>query len=280
MNYRHIFHAGNFADVFKHLVFRMCLAHVQQKEKGAFVLDAFAGLGLYDLASDQAERTGEYKQGIARLIDSELQNDDLLGFREFCKTDFVQQNYAGSPVIAARMLRPQDRLVVNELHPEDFKTLQQNLRGFERVSVTHLDAYDAIRGAIPPDERRGIVLIDPPFEKKDEFQLLVRQMREWKKRWETGCYILWYPIKAGQPIDDLYAAAAELEINRTWVAEFLLRERDMPDGLNGCGLLIFNTPYQIPERVEALTPELTSLLGGAVRCFYLDSTSAYVVVRR
>ncbi|HNQ92658.1 MAG TPA: 23S rRNA (adenine(2030)-N(6))-methyltransferase RlmJ [Alphaproteobacteria bacterium] len=275
MNYRHIFHAGNFADVFKHLVFRMCFAHVQQKDKGAFVLDAFAGLGLYDLASDQAQRTGEYQQGIARLFGRDLQNKDLQEFREFCAADFMQQKYAGSPVIAARMLRPQDRLTANELHPDDVQTLQQNLRSFDQVAVTHLDAYESVRGAIPPVERRGIILIDPPFEKKDEFQLLVKQMKEWKKRWETGCFILWYPIKAGQPIDDLYAAAAEMGLNRTWVAEFLLRPRDTPEGLNGCGLLIFNTPYQIPERVEALVPELTGLLGGSVRCFYLGaSTSA------
>ncbi len=271
MNYRHIYHAGNFADVFKHLVFRMVLRYVQQKDKGAFILDAFGGIGMYDLHSVPAQKTGEYKDGIARLMDAQLTNEDLRAYVEAVRADFAAGNYPGSPLLAARMLRPQDRFIANELHPDDVVLLRRALRGSEQSSVTHIDAYDAVRGAIPPVERRGIVLIDPPFEKKDEFQLLVREMEEWKKRWATGCYILWYPIKAGQPIDDLYKAAEDLGLNRTWAAEFMLRPKETSEGLSGCGLLIFNTPFRIPERVDALSPELTAHLGGSVRSFYLGS---------
>ncbi|OIN86805.1 MAG: hypothetical protein AUJ12_04095 [Alphaproteobacteria bacterium CG1_02_46_17] len=275
MNYRHIFHAGNFADVLKHLVFRMVLSYLQQKDKGLFVLDAFAGLGCYDLTADQAQRTLEYQDGIARLMEAVVDNPDLKDFKAFAQEAFTHHRYDGSPVLAAKMLRPQDRLIANELHPEDVVSLRRNLRAFDPVAVTQLDAYEAIRANIPPKERRGIVLIDPPFEKKDEFQLLVREMQEWQKRWATGCYILWYPIKSNQPIDDLYEAAAKLQVNRTWVVEYLLRERGVEQGLNGCGLLIFNTPFQIPERVDALVPELTGALGGKIRSFYLgNSTSA------
>ncbi|MBE2190695.1 MAG: 23S rRNA (adenine(2030)-N(6))-methyltransferase RlmJ [Alphaproteobacteria bacterium] len=273
MNYRHIYHAGNFADVIKHLVFRMILSHVQQKDKGAFVLDAFAGVGRYDLSADQALRTGEYFQGIARVMSEAVTNVDLQDFKDFVAEDFAKGFYAGSPVLAAKMLRLQDRLIANELHPEDFGLLRRNLRGFQNAAVTHIDAYDAIRGSLPPQERRGVVLIDPPFEKKDEFQSLVREMAEWKKRWATGCYILWYPIKVGLPVDDLYEAAAALQMNRAWVCEYLLRDRELPDGLNGCGLLIFNAPFQIPERVDALSVELTGLMGGTIRSFYLGSST-------
>ena len=271
MNYRHIYHAGNFADIFKHLVFRMVLDYVQQKEKGAFVLDAFAGVGLYDLSSDQAQRTLEYEGGIAAFMQTAFSNADLGAFQDLVRKDFSLKLYAGSPVLAANMLRPQDRLIANELHPEDLIDLRVNLKTYKNASVTHQDAYEVIRANIPPKERRGIILVDPPFEKKDEFQLLVQQMAEWKKRWETGCDILWYPIKANAltQVDDLYAEAAALKINRTWVSEFMIRDRETPEGLNGCGLLIFNTPFQIPERVEALTPELTGSLGGSVRSFYL-----------
>ena len=232
MNYRHIYHAGNFADIFKHLVFRMVLAYVQQKDKGAFILDAFAGIGLYDLASDQAQRTLEYEGGIGAFMKASFANDDLRAFQDLVRQDFALKLYAGSPVLAAKMLRSQDRLVANELHPEDLIDLRLNLKGTQNAAVTHLDAYESIRGHVPPKERRGIILIDPPFEKKEEFQLLVQQMAEWKKRWETGCYILWYPIKANAltQIDDLYAEAAALKINRTWVSEFMIRDRETPEG--------------------------------------------------
>lgn len=261
MNYRHIFHAGNFADVVKHLVFRLCLSYLQQKEKGLFVLDAFAGTGLYDLSADQALRTGEFRDGIARLMESTPHNADIADFRDFCAARYAQGLYAGSPLMAAEMLRPQDRLVANELHPEDALTLGATLRRFRNASVTTLDAYESIRAHIPPPERRGIILIDPPFEKKNEFDLLVRQMREWKKRWETGCYLIWYPIKAGQPIDALYDAARATGFKDIYAIECLLRPRDTAEGLNGCGVLILNTPFGIAERMRALQEELALSLG-------------------
>lgn len=271
MNYRHIFHAGNFADIFKHLVFRMVMDHVQQKDKGAFILDAFAGIGAYDLSSSQAQRTLEYEDGIAAFMKSSFRNEDLRNFQDWVQDDFGHGIYVGSPVLAARMLRLQDRLIANELHPEDVIELQQNLKSFRNAAVTRLDAYEVIRAQIPPKERRGVVLVDPPFEKKDEFNLLVRQMQEWKRRWATGCFILWYPIKASaaSQIDDLYLEAASLEMNRTWVSEFMIKDRSIPEGLNGCGLLIFNTPFKIPERVGDFAAELTGALGGNIRSFYL-----------
>lgn len=261
MNYRHIYHAGNFADVHKHLIFTLALQYLQQKEKGLFVLDAFAGIGLYDLSRVEPNKTGEYLEGIAKIMESPAQNPDLLGFQKLAGLYWGGRSYAGSPLLAATMLRPQDRLIANELHPEDVEELRHHLRGFERVKVTAEDAYQCIRAHIPPSERRGIVLVDPPFEKPDEFQLLVRQMEEWKKRWATGVFMIWYPIKAGQPVRELHQAAADMGINRTWVSEILLRKRDLAGGLNGAGMVVFNTPFGLPEKIDGLAQELCSKMG-------------------
>lgn len=261
MNYRHIYHAGNFADVFKHIVLRMVLDYLQQKEKGLMVLDAFAGLGFYDLASFEAKKTKEFHDGIAKIMAASCENADLKAYQDVVAPDWALQHYPGSPLIAANMLRPQDRLIANELHPDDVEVLRKVLKDNKGAKVTHLDAYEAIRAHIPPPERRGVVLVDPPFENPEEFQFLVRQMAEWKRRWPTGCFVIWYPIKSGRQVDDLHNAAADLGMNRIWLTEFLLQKRDMAGGLNGCGLLIMNTPFGIPERVTALASELTRALG-------------------
>lgn len=261
MNYRHIYHAGNFADVHKHLILMMTLDYLQQKEKGLFVLDAFAGIGLYDLNLPEPQKTGEYLDGIAKIMAHPAIHQDLQTFQKTIALFWGGKQYPGSPLLAANALRAQDRLVANELHPEDIDTLRHHLRGFQKVYTTHEDAYQSIRAHIPPVERRGIVLIDPPFEKPDEFKSLIKQMHEWKKRWATGCFMIWYPIKAGQHIGEFHRAAEDLGINRTWVSEILLHNRDNVGGLNGAGIVMLNTPFGLPERVDALADELCSKLG-------------------
>lgn len=261
MNYRHIYHAGNFADVHKHLVFSMILDYLHQKDKGLLILDAFAGIGLYHLDQTEAQKTGEYLSGIAKIMESPAHNPDIIQFQKTVNLFWGGNQYAGSPLIAAHLLRPQDRLIANELHPEDVETLRHHLRGFSGVKITNEDAYQSIRANIPPTERRGIVLVDPPFEKPDEFEKLIQQMEEWKKRWATGIFMIWYPIKAGQPIRALHQAAEDLNLNRTMVSEILLQKRDSVGGLNGAGLLIFNAPFGLSERITDLSDELCSKLG-------------------
>lgn len=261
MNYRHIYHAGNFADAHKHLILMIALDYLQQKEKGLFILDAFAGIGLYDLTRAEPQKTMEYLSGIARIMSEPAKNSDLLAFQEVIRFFWAANQYPGSPLLAAMALRDQDRLVVNELHPEDAETLKYHLRGFRNVRVTAEDAYQSIRAHIPPVERRGIILVDPPFEKPDEFKLLIDQMDQWKKRWSSGCFMVWYPIKAGQPIPELHEAAQNLGINRTWVSEILLRKRDMVGGLNGAGIVMFNAPFGLAEKVQDLSDEFCSKLG-------------------
>lgn len=269
MNYRHIYHAGNFADVFKHVVMLLAVRHLQQKDKGLMLLDAFAGIGLYDLSREEAQKTEEYKGGIEAFMAGNVSNADLRDYRDLIAPFWAQRRYPGSPLCLASLRRAQDRVVANELHPKDGATLRSSLAGYEQTRVTTLDAYECIRAHIPPAERRGLVLIDPPFEKKDEFDLLTQQMQEWKKRWATGCYMIWYPIKAGPAVSALHNAAYDLGLNRTWVSEILLHPRQQEGTFNGCGLLVMNTPFQLPERVRALSGELSALLGGRISDQYL-----------
>lgn len=159
------------------------------------------------------------------------------------------------------MLRPQDRMFANELHPEDVETLKTNLPRKRNIHVTHLDAYECIRANIPPKEKRGVILIDPPFEKKDEFETLIKQMGEWKRRFAGGVFMLWYPIKPHLMVEEMKEAAVELGIRRTWCAETLQYPRNQSDCFNGCGLIVWNAPYLIPERFTALLPLLKARMG-------------------
>lgn len=261
MNYRHIYHAGNFADVMKHLALALVLDHFKKKDAPFCVIDAHGGIGAYDLASPQAQKTREWEGGIGRFADQSDMPDDFALYHDLVKDYTARALYPGSPLITAKMLRQQDRLIANELHPEDFETLHRTVSGYNGVRVTDLDAYECIRANIPPKEKRGLVLIDPPFEKKDEFQTLIAQMGEWKKRFPTGVYMIWYPIKAHLPVEQMVEAAAALGLRRTWCVETLLHPRRQPESFNGCGLVIFNAPYQVPERMQAMLPFLTRHMG-------------------
>jgi 23S rRNA (adenine2030-N6)-methyltransferase len=270
MNYRHAFHAGNFADVIKHIVLVLCLGYLQKKEGGLCLIDAHAGAGFYRLDSEDAEKTGEWHRGIGRLAPASGAPPDLKLYLDLVQADFAMQCYPGSPFLLARCLRSQDRLIASELHGPAFETLQAVLSPYKAARAMQTDAYECIRAHIPPRERRGLVLIDPPFEQKEEFQTLARQMREWKKRWAAGVYIVWYPIKAHLPVAELRAAACELALPRTWCLEAFILPRERPETLNGCGLIVFNAPYTVPERTEALLPFLKAAMGfHATACEWL-----------
>lgn len=270
MNYRHIYHAGNFADVMKHLTLCLVLDHLKKKDAPFCVIDAHGGIGMYDLHSEQALKTREWEAGIGRFEDAAFPDDFAL-YHDLVKNDLTQKTYPGSPMLIARMLRANDRLIANELHSEDFETLRQNLKHRYNVRTSHLDAYECIRANIPPVEKRGVILIDPPFESKDEFDTLAKQMAEWKKRFANGVFILWYPIKAHLAIDKMKEAATELGIKRTWCLETLKHPRRQPESFNGSGILIFNAPFQIPERLDALMPLLSSRMG------LIETRSAWLV---
>jgi 23S rRNA (adenine2030-N6)-methyltransferase len=261
MNYRHVYHAGNFGDVLKHIVLLLCLDYLQKKDGPLCIIDAHGGAGEYDLASEEALKTQEWEKGVGRLWPpSPDAPDDLALYLSQISEDMEQRRYPGSPLLISRRLRPSDALIASELHEETFETLEDVLRLWPNARILQMDAYQCIRAHIPPKERRGLVLIDPPFEKKDEFETLARQMAEWKKRWTTGVYLVWYPIKAHLPVAALKQAARDLGLRRTWFMEALVLPRDRPESFNGSGVIVFNAPYTVPERVEALAPVLKDAL--------------------
>jgi 23S rRNA (adenine2030-N6)-methyltransferase len=256
MNYRHAYHAGNFADVLKHIVLILCLDYLQKKDGPLCIIDAHGGAGLYDLGSEEAAKTGEWERGIGRLIERDGVAGDLKLYFDLTGGDLSQRRYPGSPLLISRLLRPQDRLITAELHGETFETLRSVLSPYNNARTMQMDAYECIRAHVPPKERRGLILVDSPFEQKDEFEVLARQMQAWKKRWATGVYLLWYPIKAHLPVGALKAAARDLSLPRTWWVETLISPRNQAETLNGCGLIVFNAPYGVPERIETLLPFL------------------------
>ena len=256
MNYRHVYHAGNFADVVKHIVLVLCLDYLQKKEAPLCIVDAHGGAGLYDLGSEEAAKTGEWQRGIGRLEGEAEPPGDLKLYLELVQKDVAARRYPGSPLFIARRLRPQDRLIANELHEPSFEALRSALSPFGNARATRMDAYECIRAHIPPKERRGLVLIDPPFEEKDEFETLARQMHQWKKRWARGVFLLWYPIKARSPVATLKDAAKDLGLPRTWAVEALIFPPERALTLNGCGVIVFNAPFTVPERIAALLPFL------------------------
>src|SRR5205085_3901176 len=216
MNYRHAFHAGGFADVVKHVVLVRILTYLQDKPASFRVIDTHAGAGLYDLASDEARRGGEWLTGIARLMQARLSHEAMALTKPY--VDIVRafnprgelKAYPGSPLIARGLLRPQDRLVVCELEPKARKALIGVLRRDEQARVVDLDGWMALPAFVPPKERRGLVLIDPPFEAKDEFDKLGECFAAAFAKWPTGIYVIWYPAKSRRATDTLVQSVARL----------------------------------------------------------------------
>ncbi|WP_319796812.1 23S rRNA (adenine(2030)-N(6))-methyltransferase RlmJ [Nitrobacter sp.] len=276
MNYRHAFHAGNFADVIKHIVLVRILTYLQEKPAAFRVIDTHAGAGVYDLGGEEAARGGEWLTGIARLMQSRF--SDPVGALVAPYLDIVRAFnpqrgllcYPGSPLIARALLRPQDRLVACELEPVARKQLIDALRRDVQANVVDLDGWTALSAFVPPKERRGLVLIDPPFEHKDEFERLAGGFAGAFAKWPTGCYMLWYPAKRRRATDDLargVGAAVGGRADKCLRLEFSVAPQT-PDGpLTAAGLLIVNPPWTLKAELKLILPELEKPLGhgGAAR---------------
>lgn len=272
MNYRHAYHAGNFADVLKHAALALILDHMRHKAAPFRVIDTHAGVGLYDLRSDEAQRTGEWRQGIGRILAEPLPPDAAEIMAPFLaavaqvngEPDGTQLSaYPGSPYLARTLLREHDQLVVNELHPADRELLAQTFAGDRLTKVLSLDGWLLLKSLLPPKERRGVILIDPPFEVAGEFERLLQALRDGVRRFATGVYLLWYPIKATGPVGDFLEAAARLDFQRLLSVQLFVRAAD-ETALSGCGLLILNPPYLVPERLERLSNFLATRLAQGV----------------
>jgi 23S rRNA (adenine2030-N6)-methyltransferase len=266
VNYRHAYHAGNFADVVKHAVLALMVDRLKTKDTPFCVLDTHAGIGRYDLRAVPAQKTGEYKAGIGRLLDvppRELPNDlkPYLGAVRALNGAGGLRWYPGSPRLVRSLLRPQDQLILFELHPEDARALEALFARDRQVKVNQADGYIGLKAMLPPKERRGLVLIDPPFERRDEFETLMRGLHQAHRRWATGQYLVWYPIKDRAPVAAFHEALKTSGMARVLVAEFLLRPDDDAERLNGCGLVLINPPWKLDTTLAELLPALAHILG-------------------
>ena len=269
MNYRHAFHAGNHTEVFKHAALVLILEHLLQKPQPFAVLDTHAGLGVYDLTSAPAQTTKEYEDGVGRIAGNTLASAPSYSALIAAMNPSGLSAYPGSPEIARRHLRDQDRLIACELHPVDVETLKARYRGERKVSVHHRDGYEAIGALLPPPERRGLVFIDPPFEQRDEASRMAVAIAAGLRRWPNGIFLAWYPVKDRRACEILSAAAAATPFPKALRAEFLAYPRD-DASLAGGGVLICNTPWKLDVKLAALCEELSRLLGDGGASWSID----------
>lgn len=264
MNYRHAFHAGNFADVVKHLALVSALTHLKKKEKPFVVIDTHGGRGVYDLTSREAKRTAEHESGISRLSKLKEEEGALGAYLQLVRGD----HYPGSPLIAAKLLRPQDRLVAVEKHKEEFAELHDVLRPFERARVVEGDGYEKLIALLPPPERRGLVLIDPPYEDDKEFQRVAQVLAQAYRRFATGIYMLWFPIKSKPAADAFCGEIANTGIEKLLRVDIETKappkagKEDDKIRLTTAGLLIVNPPFGLDadmrEAAKVIAPALTA----------------------
>jgi 23S rRNA (adenine2030-N6)-methyltransferase len=280
MNYRHAFHAGNFADVIKHIVLTRVLAYLHEKPSAFRLIDTHAGSGRYDLTGEEAQRSGEWRRGIARLLAGPLDAAPLALIKPYL--DIVRSYnggpeltaYPGSPLIARALLRPQDRMTACELEPGAHRQLVTALRRDRQARVVKIDGWSALPAYVPPQERRGVVLVDPPFEQADEFERLASGFEAAYAKWPTGIFILWYPLKDARAAGRLGHRVAEAlaggEGSPSWrkeLAERFLRIEFQTgpvmrsDGLTAAGLIVVNPPWTLKRDMATMAPALAAALG-------------------
>lgn len=270
MNYRHLFHAGNFADVFKHIVLIDILRAMMRKESPLCYLETHAGAGEYDVGRLSSQKIKEYESGIGQLLKNE--DDDLdktsviHQYIEIIKSSGFPEFYPGSPLIMKHCLRPQDRMILAELHPEEYQSLKElfkivGSRGSDSmcsdIGVHHQDGYEAFKAFLPPKERRGLVFIDPPYEKKDDWQQMIESLKLGMKRFSQGIYVIWYPIKDLKMVSEfkilLKSALPQSEI---LITELSIFPNDVNFGLIGSGLAIINPPWLLDKSIKEYLPVL------------------------
>jgi len=274
MNYRHAFHAGNHADVLKHLVLSRILALMAKKDAPYAYLDSHAGIGLYDLRGDQASRTGEWLEGIQRVWQADdvpALFDDYLGVIRALNPDGQLRYYPGSPEVARELSREQDRLQLNEKHPEDGLLLKANMKYDRRVAVHLGEGWHVPRALLPTEQKRAVLLIDPPFEQADELQRCAQAMKESIARMRQAVVAIWYPIKDQRQLKRFYQDLQGTGAPKLLRIELLVHAADNADvGLNGSGLAIANPPWGLEDELRAVLPWLGQNLGQTQGGWKLD----------
>jgi len=267
MNYRHAYHAGNFADVLKHVVLMMLVEHLKRKTAPFFYLDTHAGRGVYDLSDAQAQRSGEYKTGIGRLLDAPA---DKLPSEVAAYVNLVRESagkgssaitaYPGSPVIVARLRRPTDRLVLVEKHAREAEILRGNVGRGRLVSVLEADGYASLKAHLPPRENRGLVLMDPPYESDLEFDQVLAGLELAHQRWPTGTFMIWYPLTQRAGPVRFHRDLERSGIRKILDVTLSVLPDDTQVGMQGSGLVIVNPPWQLDARLQEVLPQLHALL--------------------
>lgn len=277
LSYRHAFHAGNHADVLKHFVFALTLNYFNQKEKSYWVIDTHAGAGMYALASDFAQKNAEYQTGIARLLAAEHLPEPLENFVKIVK-GFNKNNslefYPGSPKVAEGFLRADDKLRLFELHPSDYKLLAENFSGqnlrLRQTKIDMQDGFAGIKACLPPPSKRALVLIDPPYELKDDYQRVVDCIKDSLKRFATGTYLIWYPLLQRPEPAQMIEKLSHLSQNWLHVSMSIHEPSGDGYGMHGSGMFIINPPFILPKILEEAMPVLTQLLS-------LDETADFQI---
>jgi 23S rRNA (adenine2030-N6)-methyltransferase len=271
MNYRHAYHAGNFADVVKHVVLFLLIERLKHKETPFFVLDTHAGKGRYDLWSEESFKTGEHKLGIEKLLNKPINEIAPYVRAIWGLNNEVLRWYPGSPRLARSFIRPQDRLATVELHPQDVEALRQEFADDPQVGVHCRDGYEALKGLLPPKEKRGLVLLDPPFEARDEFVRLAQGIALSKERWPNGIIMAWYPVKERPVVEAFKGEISTLP--EVLNIEMLIKQENASDELIGCGLAIIGPPWQFDEMIRPILEALLIRLdqgGGRVEVSWIS----------
>ncbi len=266
MNYRHIYHAGNFADVLKHLVLVRIVEHLKKKDKAFRVIDTHAGTGLYDLTSAEAQKTGEWQGGIGRILGAELPEpvgellQPLIQAVASVNPQGGLRHYPGSPFLVRALLRKQDRLTAIELHPQDAEKLKARFAGDYQVRVIELDGWLAPGAQLPPKEKRGLVLIDPPFKQEGEFDRLGNALVTAHQRWSGGTYALWYPVKDRRAVNAFRAGLKETGIPKILDISLAIRAPSSEPRLDGTGMIVVNPPFTLEAEMKAALAAIAPLM--------------------
>lgn len=270
LSYRHSYHAGNHADVLKHCVQSLILEALKGKDKAFVYHDTHSGAGRYDLNDEHAEKTGEYVDGIGRLWGEDCPQvlHPYLKAVKALNPNGNLRYYPGSPLLAGALVRPQDRMMLTELHPSDHPRLVQEFAGDRRVRIAREDGYQCLKANLPPKERRGVVLIDPPYELKDEYRDLVKGVQEAAKRWATGTYALWYPVVFRKDIEFVERRLKASGIRKILKIELRVKGDNAERGMTGSGMIVINPPWKLESQMAELLPYLKDKLAQSPQAGY------------
>lgn len=273
LSYRHAFHAGNFADVLKHSVLTLVLEYMTRKDKGFYYIDSHSGAGMYSLEDEYAQKTGEFKDGIAKLINNIDLPESLEPYIELVKSLNCHNDlslYPGSPSVAKYFDRRQDSAHLFELHPTDISLLTEYCHRWNKCHVKQSDGYQGILGLVPPPSRRGVVLIDPPYELKEDYPKAVKTIIKAYKKFATGTYILWYPVVKRELINKMQSTFTDSEVKNVLQVEYRQSTDTDEYGMTGTGLFVVNPPWQLKTQLEEILPYMKGKLGQNTSSFTLN----------